>query len=59
LVDIKRHALKFLRVLCTKYDYMQNLVNHQITSTCRCNSCDDTKITTENNVLLFQFLLII
>jgi len=58
LVDIKRDTLKFLRILCTKYDYMQNLIN-QITSTYRCNSCDDAKITTENNVLLFQFLLII
>jgi len=29
-VDIKRDALEFLRAFCTKYDYMLNLVNHQL-----------------------------
>jgi len=30
---IKRDAFEFLTALCTKYDYIKNLVQHQITST--------------------------
>jgi len=49
---IKRDAFEFLTALCAKYDYIKNLVQHQITSTSRCKSCGDTKVTTDNNVLL-------
>jgi len=45
-------AFEFLTALCTKYDYIKNLVQHQITSTSRCKSCGDTKIIINNNVLL-------
>jgi len=55
-VNIKRNASEFLRALCTKYNYMQNLINHQITSSYQCNLCGNTKITTENNVLLLIFI---
>jgi len=48
---IKRDAFEFLIALCTKYDYIKNLVQHQITSTSRCKSCGDTKVTTDNNVI--------
>ncbi|KAL6254311.1 hypothetical protein P5V15_014360 [Pogonomyrmex californicus] len=51
-VAIKRDALEFLTALCTKYNYIQNLVNHQVIATCRCNSCGDTKVTIKNNTLL-------
>jgi len=51
-VAVKRDAFEFLTVLCTKYNYIKNLVEHQVTSTRRCNSCGHTKITTSNNVLL-------
>jgi len=51
-VAIKRDALEFLTALCTKYDYIQNLINHQLISTYRCNSCGNTKVTTENNIFL-------
>jgi len=45
--------LNFLVTLYTKYDYIQNLVGHQVIATYRCNSCDDTKVTTENNFFNF------
>jgi len=38
---IKRDAFEFLTALCTKYDYIKNFVQHQITSTSRCKSCGD------------------
>jgi len=49
---IKRDAFKFLTTLCAKYNYIKNLVQHQITSTSWCKSSDDTKVTTDNNILL-------
>jgi len=49
---VKRDAFEFLTALCTKYDYIKNMVEHQITSTCRCNSCGNSKIISSNNVLL-------
>jgi len=49
---IKRDAFEFLTALCTKYNYIKNLVQHQITSISRCKSCDDTKVIINNNVLL-------
>jgi len=52
LIAIKRDALEFFTALCTQYDYIQNLVDHQLISTYRCNSCCNTKVTTENNVFL-------
>jgi len=49
LVNIEQDASEICRALCTN-DYLQNLINHQITS--RCNSCGNTKIITESNVFL-------
>jgi len=49
---IERDAFEFLTAICTKYDYIKNLVQHQITSINRCKSCGDTKVTIDNNVLL-------
>jgi len=51
LAPIKSNAFEFLTALCTKYDYIKNLVQHQIISTSRCKSCGDTIIITDNNVL--------
>jgi len=47
---IKRDAFEFLTALCTKYD-VKNLIQHQITSTYRCKSCGNTKVTTESNFI--------
>jgi len=49
---VKRDAFEFLTAICTKYDYIKNMVEHQVTSTCRCNSCGNSKVITSNNVLL-------
>jgi len=51
----KRDVFEFLIAFCTKYDYIQNLVGHQIIVTCRCNSYGDTKI--QKIMPFFQFLL--
>jgi len=51
-VNVKRDAFEFLTALCTKYDYIKNLVEHQVNSTCRCNSCGYTKVNVSNNVIL-------
>jgi len=51
---IKRDALEFLTALCIKYDYIQILIDQQITLICRCNSCDD--ILYKNNILLPIFI---
>ncbi|KYN21163.1 hypothetical protein ALC57_06469 [Trachymyrmex cornetzi] len=52
LTCIKRDAFDFFIALCTKYDFIKKLVEHQIISTCRCITCGDTKITTNNNFIL-------
>jgi len=39
LASIKSNAFKFLIALCTKYDYIKNLVQHEIISTSQCKSC--------------------
>jgi len=49
---VKRDVFEFLTALCTKYNYIKNMIGHQVTSTCRCNSCGNTKVITSNNVLL-------
>ena len=49
---IKWDAFEFLKALCTKYDYIKNLVEYQVTSKSRCKICSHTKVTTNNNVLL-------
>jgi len=48
---VKQDAFEFLTALCTKHDYIKNMVEHQVTSTCQCNSCDNSKAITSNNVL--------
>jgi len=34
LVAVERDAFEFLTALCTKYNYIQNLVNQQVIATC-------------------------
>ncbi|XP_024872055.1 uncharacterized protein LOC112454736 [Temnothorax curvispinosus] len=45
----KRDALEFLIAICTKYNYIRNLVGHQVTRTTKCisNSCG---YTTKDNI---------
>ena len=49
---IKRDVFDFLTALCTKYDFIKDLVEHQVILTTRCKLCSNTKVTTDNNVIL-------
>jgi len=49
---IKRNASDFFIALCEKYDYIKSLVRHQITSIRRCKTCDNTKTTVDNNIII-------
>ncbi|KYM98499.1 ATP-dependent DNA helicase PIF1 [Cyphomyrmex costatus] len=49
---IKRNALEFLTALCTKYDYIKSMVEHKVICNYRCYSCGNTKVITNNNVIL-------
>ncbi|KYN13100.1 ATP-dependent DNA helicase PIF1 [Trachymyrmex cornetzi] len=48
----KRDALEFLTALCSKYDYIKSMVEHQAISTYQCNSCGYTNVTTNTNIFL-------
>ena len=45
-------ALEFLTVLCTKYDYIKSIVEHQATFTCHCNSCGYIKVVINTNIFI-------
>jgi len=49
LAPIKRDAFEFFTALCTKYNYIKNLVQHQIHLV---DASRVTKVITDNNVLL-------
>lgn len=49
---IKRDTFEFLIVICTQYDYIRNLVEHQFTVTSRCKSCGNTKVIIESNIVV-------
>ena len=51
-MNVKRDALEFFTVLCTNYDGIRQSVEHQITSTTRCNSCNITKTISYNNLVI-------
>ena len=51
-INVKRDVFEFLIILCTKYDCIRQLVEHQVTSTTRCKSCDYTKRITSNNLVV-------
>jgi len=55
-IGIKRDAFDFLIALCIKYDFIKTLVEHRVISTSRYKSCSDTKVTTNNNVILSIFI---
>lgn len=50
--NIKRDAFEFLIVLCEKYDCIKNLLQYQMNTTSRCKICDNTKCTTNNNIII-------
>jgi len=47
---VKRNVCEFLIALCTKYDYIKSLVEHQVTSIKRCKNCDNTMTIVNNNI---------
>jgi len=49
---IKHNAFDFLITLCEKYECIKNLMEHQITCTKRCKTCDYTKTTHNNNIII-------
>ena len=50
--DVKCDAFEFLTTLCTKYDCIRELVEHQVTSTSRCTSCNYVnKITYDKSII--------
>ena len=51
-INVKRDAFEFLTSLCIKYDCIKQLVEHQVTSTSRCKSCNYTKKITYNNLVI-------
>jgi len=53
---IKRDAFEFLTALCTKYDYVKNLVQHQTISTYQCNRVLIQKLL-PTIISFFQYLL--
>ncbi|XP_067206958.1 uncharacterized protein [Linepithema humile] len=50
--NVKRDACEFLIALCTKYDYIKNLVEHQVTSIKQCKNCHNTTTIVNKNILL-------
>lgn len=51
-INVKRDAFEFLTMLCAKHDCIRHLVEHQVTSTTRCKTCDNTKTITYNNLAI-------
>ncbi|EZA46981.1 hypothetical protein X777_00511, partial [Ooceraea biroi] len=51
-INVKRDVFEFLTILFTKYDCIRQLVEHQVTSTSRCKSCDYTKEFTCKDVVI-------
>ncbi|XP_067209109.1 uncharacterized protein [Linepithema humile] len=50
--SVKRDACDFFIALCTKYDYIKSLVEHQVTSVKRCKNCNNITTIVNNNILL-------
>ncbi|XP_070525058.1 uncharacterized protein [Cardiocondyla obscurior] len=51
-MNVKLDALKFLTILCTKYDFVRDLVQQEVTSTTRCVTCHITKTICFNNLFI-------
>ena len=52
LKNVKRDACEFLTAFCTKYDYIKNLIEHQVTSVKRCKNCHYTKTIVNSNIVI-------
>lgn len=50
--NVKRDASEFLMALCTKHDYIKNLLECKIKTTNRCKSCNNTKCFINNNIII-------
>lgn len=49
---IKHNTFDFLIILCKKYECIKNLMEHQITCTKRCKTCDYSKPIHNNNIII-------
>ncbi|XP_067215692.1 uncharacterized protein [Linepithema humile] len=50
--SVKRDACEFFTALCTKYDSIKSLIEHQVTTIKQCKSCNYTKTIVNNNIFI-------